>query len=292
MQPQTLSSVSQAQRSRLRYIDFRLFFLGELHRADLMERFEVAGAAATRDVALYKEFAPQNMVFNDPLKRYEPSETFRPLFGHAPLAAMTLLMGGTGDSKISDGIALLPCSSPPCLEQLNVQVIAPISRAIHLQKVVQLTYTSEAGRLKIELVPHAFIRTGTAHLVRGYDRKANKFSDFELGLIDSSMIIASEIESNETSLADDDWTRIITLHLVVHPDHRHPKTVIKRFGLLEKSKTFKVRASAVGYLLKETNVDCSNEHNLDPDNHQLWLKEAEKVLHGVESAVMAPGFIR
>ena len=43
-----LDNVSQAQKERLFHIDFRLRFLGAVSRADLVNRFGVKAAAATR----------------------------------------------------------------------------------------------------------------------------------------------------------------------------------------------------------------------------------------------------
>ncbi len=43
-QPRRVESLSHAQRERLAYIDFRLYFFGEIGRADLIERFSVAPA--------------------------------------------------------------------------------------------------------------------------------------------------------------------------------------------------------------------------------------------------------
>ena len=47
-----LDDLSQVQRERLAYIDFRLYFFGEIGRPDLIERFGVAPAGATRDLAM------------------------------------------------------------------------------------------------------------------------------------------------------------------------------------------------------------------------------------------------
>jgi len=78
-----LASLSQALRERMAYIDFRLYFFGEIGRPDLIERFGVAPAGATRDLALYREIAPQNITFDGSNKIYHIGQAFSPLFGHA-----------------------------------------------------------------------------------------------------------------------------------------------------------------------------------------------------------------
>lgn len=52
------------------YIDFRLYFMGGIGRPDLANRFGVAPAGVTRDLALYREIAPQNIEFDGSSKIY------------------------------------------------------------------------------------------------------------------------------------------------------------------------------------------------------------------------------
>ena len=59
--PISIQNISQAQRERLAYIEFRLYFLGEARRQDLIQRFGTAPAVATRDFAQYKELFPRNI---------------------------------------------------------------------------------------------------------------------------------------------------------------------------------------------------------------------------------------
>ncbi len=57
--PPKLGDLSQAQQERLFHIDFKLRFLGAVNRNDLVNRFGIKAAAATRDISLYKELAPK-----------------------------------------------------------------------------------------------------------------------------------------------------------------------------------------------------------------------------------------
>ena len=52
--PTKLEDINQAQQERLFHIDFKLRFLGAVNRNDLVSRFGIKVAAATRDIALYK----------------------------------------------------------------------------------------------------------------------------------------------------------------------------------------------------------------------------------------------
>ena len=55
---------------------FRLYFMGEVGRPDLASRFGVAPAGGTRDLALYREIAPQNIVFDGSSKVYRIGKAF------------------------------------------------------------------------------------------------------------------------------------------------------------------------------------------------------------------------
>ena len=72
--PLLLNDLSAAQRQRLAYIEFRVWFYGAVARKDVLERFELATAAGTRDLALYKELAPENLVYDFQAKTYLPGE--------------------------------------------------------------------------------------------------------------------------------------------------------------------------------------------------------------------------
>ena len=78
MHPRHVETLTHAQRERLAYIDFRLYFMGEIGRPNLANRSEVAPAGATRDLALYREIAQQNIEFDGSSKVYRIGKAFSP----------------------------------------------------------------------------------------------------------------------------------------------------------------------------------------------------------------------
>jgi hypothetical protein len=68
--PETHSETSSSVRERLVFIDFRCTFLGELRRADLMQRFGIGSAAATRDIAQYRGAMGGARSSSTPFRRY------------------------------------------------------------------------------------------------------------------------------------------------------------------------------------------------------------------------------
>ena len=102
-----VEDLSLAQRERLAYIDFQLYFFGDIGRPDLIERFGVAPAGATRDLALYREIAPQNIEFDGSNKIYRIGKAFVPIFEHSTQRVLSTLALGFGDGVNVDSRPLL-----------------------------------------------------------------------------------------------------------------------------------------------------------------------------------------
>ena len=64
MSNEQLADLTQPQRDRLAFIELRLHFIGEIRRQDLVSRFGIQAAAATRDIGIYKDLAPGNLDYD------------------------------------------------------------------------------------------------------------------------------------------------------------------------------------------------------------------------------------
>lgn len=288
---QLLNDLPRVQVERLAFIDFRLYFLGELRRADLIGRFRMAPAGATRDIALYREIAPDNLEFDPGPKSYGPSAVFEPLFQHAPQRVLTALSQGFGEGAEQARGALVPCEYPLALSMPSTAVLAPITRAIHRGKAVALEYVSvNSGRSKRELVPLALVDTGNRWHVRAFDRNSREFRDFVFTrMIDPVILESSQILPEETVEYDVQWNRVVDLELVPHPGHPRPEAVCMDYNMPDGVLRVRVRAANVGYMLRRWIVDCSPDHSLTGKEYALWLKDP-LVLYGASNALVAPGY--
>jgi hypothetical protein len=70
MSKEQLADLTQPQRDRLAFVELRVRFIGEIRRQDLVSRFGIQSAAATRDLALYKDLAPGNIDYDAKGKSY------------------------------------------------------------------------------------------------------------------------------------------------------------------------------------------------------------------------------
>jgi len=227
---------------RLVFVDFRCTFLGEIRRADLMSRFGVSSAAATRDLAEYK--AAGGRIQMDPVtKVYRLSDDFKPVFAHDVQRALTALAYGFGESQVGVTGALLPCEVPPRLSVPDVDVVAAISRAIHLQQAARITYSSfSSGKQTREIFPFALADNGLRWHVRAFDRRKQRFVDFVLTRIHSiESLPQSVIAPHEQAQHDLDWTRVLELILVPHPKEMHKKIIAMDYAMSEEALTVRVR---------------------------------------------------
>ena len=289
-QPQRVESLSHAQRERLAYIDFRLYFFGEIGRPDLIERFGVAPVGAARNLALYREIAPQNITFDGSNKIYRIGQAFSPLFDHASQRMLSALALGFGDGVNGATQPLLPCESPTSLSNPRVGVLASVCRAIHAKQPVAIRYHSmSSGESERVIVPFALVDTGLRWHIRAFDRKSGEFRDFVVTRIEAPTLLDEEPQAHERPDNDIQWTRIVERDFVPHPRLEHPETIKMDYGMTDGSIRMRVRAAVAGYMLLRWSVDCSPDHRLKEEQYRLWLSDPF-VLYGVKNAKLAPGY--
>lgn len=290
-QHEMLPELTQKQLERLSYIDLRLYFLGDVGRQDLMRRFGIAPAMATRDFSVYKGLFPQNISFDGREKTYVTGDSFKPGFPHVPERVLTALSQGFGDGANPAGEALVRCELPTTLNRPCLEVMAPVTRAIHKQHVVSLNYHSHtSGLSKREIVPFAMVNDGLRWHARAFDRKSGEFRDFVFTRMETTKIIEnSNIEPYERIEADDQWNRIVDLDLIPHPAQKSPNIIERDFGMTDGVKHVRMRAANAGYILRYWQVDCSPDHSLSGPEYMLCLREP-LALYGVKNAFLAPGY--
>lgn len=288
--PQRIENLNHALRERIAYIDFRLYFFGEIGRPDLIQRFGVAPAGATRDLGLYREIAPQNISFDGSNKIYRIGKTFAPLFEHATQRVLSALALGFGDGVNVDSQPLLPCESPSALNNPRMDVLAPVCRAIHAKRPIAVRYHSmSSGESERVIVPFALVDTGLRWHVRAFDRKSAEFRDFIITRIEAPTLLNDEPRANERPDNDIQWTRIVELDFVPHPRLERPEIIKRDYGMADGSIRMRFRAAVAGYMLLRWSVDCSPDHSLRGHEYRLWLKD-HLALYGVKNALLAPGY--
>jgi hypothetical protein len=291
MSSSTLQAVNQAQRDRLAFVELRLQFLGDIRRQDLMSRFDIQAAAATRDIGLYKELASNNLDYDPKNKIYVRGSWFRPIFEFSGERVLTWMFQGFGDSEPQRVKPLAPFANAALLARFDLEILSMITRAIYRSSALEITYRAlSSGLTHREIVPFALANNGQRWHVRAYDRRSNEFRDFVLGRIAEANMTSAEIGEHERAAQDIQWNRITELELVPHPANvQHPDTIEAEYGMVAGVLNLQVRAAMAGYLLRYWNVDCTEDHRLKGAEYHLWLRNRQ-ALYGVSNLVIAPGY--
>ncbi|MFH0226218.1 WYL domain-containing protein [Vibrio furnissii] len=284
-------SLPFSQKQRLSYIDFKLLFAGFVTRAEIVNRFELGLSAATKDINLYKQHAPDNMVYDNVEKKYFITTSFKPIVNHDPRKALIKLAHQISDGFDAVSDLKFPVESPIQLNVPDIFVVARLSQAIINQKPVTIKYTSlSSGSSQRTIVPHSIVDNGLRWHVRAYDRKTKSFRDFVLTRIVSVTVEMEQIGLEERMMKDYQWTRVVPLQLVPHPMNiDHPKAIEMDFGMVNGVFETNVRAAMAGYLLRRWNVDCTEDAHLKGPEYQLYLKNYQ-TLYGAENLAIAPGY--
>ena len=289
--PLELHDLTRTQRDRLALIELRVRFLGEVRRQDLFGRFGIQAAAASRDLAAYKDLAPGNLDYDSKNKVYVRANLFRPLFDFSPARVLTWLTRGYGDQEPVKQRPLI--ASEPAIEinDPSLDALSVITRAIHRRSAVHISYRAvSSGMTSRVIVPFALADSGSRWHVRAYDRRSQEFRDFVLARIADARFESGLIADEELPEHDIQWNRIVELEMVPHPANMsNPDTIEAEYGMTDGMLVSRVRAALVGYMLRSWNVDCTPDHSLRGGENHLWLKNRQ-ALYGVTNLILAPGY--
>lgn len=286
-----LFEMTQAQRDRLAFIELRLRFVGEIRRQDLVTRFGIQSAAATRDLGQYKELAPRNMEYDASSKVYACASWFRPVFDFPAERVLRWLAQGYGDAEPVRWKGLVAHDGTSLPVRADLEMLSVVTRAIHRGDAVEVSYRAvSSGLTTREIVPVALADSGLRWHVRAFDRRSGEFRDFVLGRLDDARPVTGPVVEHEMPDQDIQWNRITELELVPHPANvQHPDTIEAEYGMDGGVLKVRTRAAMAGYLLRRWNVDCTEDHSLKGGEHHLWLRNRQ-ALYGITNLALAPGY--
>lgn len=284
-----LGAISYNQRQRLAYIDYCLHFIGRVSRQKIQDTFNVKGAAATRDLRLYKFHFSSNIDYDTVSKQYFIAEAFASDFSLEPETVLRYL---------KDDTAVFSVDSPDATTVINMDqqhkpdlaVLGPITRAMASKKRVTIDYTSlSSGLSERTIAPLALVNTGVRWHLRAFDLSHDAFIDFVINRISRAVETDDAVPAAQQLNHDKQWNRFVTITLAPHPKLSHPEAIELEYKMSDGQLTLDVRAALLGYFLRFWHVDCSKERSLAVPDSYLYLQNLE-TLYGVENLAIAPGF--
>lgn len=287
MSSDPLNRISQTQKERLFYIDFLALFAGRVRRGDLMNRFGIAEAAATRDLSLYKSLVPEALIYDAGRKVYLATPAYKPLFDHEPERSLEALSQGIGDDSVNAPPPHLPAERPLRPAATSLDIVSAVSRAIVSKQALSIHYVSlTSGWTERRISPHAIVDNGLRWHARAFDERSGQFRDFLLNRMAATSPASSPPAEAERE-RDEQWMRIVHMQIVPHPHLDHAEAIAADFGMINECLHLTLRAALVGYVARVWGIDCSPDHTANPRAFPLWLQNSE-TLYGVESMSFAP----
>lgn len=266
---------------RLQFIEERLFWLGDVNRGDLIQRFGVSPSQASKDIARYFELKPTGVAYDKSAKRYVAGEDFRPVIA-APDASRFL-----GELRLADlGILskeetlvgdVVPFDATPVPERsIDPYVLRAVLAAIRDRHGLSVTYQSmsreEPSRRKID--PHAIAHDGFRWHTRAFDHESGEFRDFVLGRIARPK---ADLASQSRPEDDWDWQSFVTLTIEPHPGltPAQARAIAIDYGINRGSTRIKVRRALLYYALKRLGLDVPPNARKPQDQHIVLANRAD-----------------
>jgi transposase len=231
---------------RLRWIEAKLFWSGEMSRSDLMKRFAISASQASLDLASYRDVAPGNLVLDHADKRLKAAEPFEPVFAH-DARAWVEEERQAGTEAIPDCVrAGDPWTSAP------TEVVRAMMRAASNRSCVSVLYASlSSGSSERRLLsPHTIVDVGDRLHARAFDHGKLRFADFVLARMDEPEHegAAQWVDGS----ADADWNEEVSVDLEPDPDlgAAQAATAMREIGLDPGGGRLTVRRALAFYLLE------------------------------------------
>jgi predicted DNA-binding transcriptional regulator YafY len=274
-----------ATRQRLQYIEVMAWYAGVVTRSDVARAFGLSDPAATKDLKLYGNLAPGNLVYHHGVFGFVPSEGFAAVFADLspavvlPVIAANLAVanGPYGDDLVY-GLATAALPLPARLP--SPQTLAQVTRAMHGRRKLAVGYRSLSGREALAqrvIEPHTLVNTGLRWHVRAYNEETCDFRDFVLSRVVAAECLAAPAESG--AQYDDDWVETVSLQLAPHAglDAARRESLLLDYGASGDTIAVDVRRALLGYVLQRLSVDTTPDHSLNPNAYQLMLLNRDEI---------------
>jgi hypothetical protein len=250
---------------RLEFIEFRLFWEGWIRRSHITERFDVSVPQASKDLSLYEEKAPGNLVYDKSVKRYLVSSRFEPKFIRPDadrylsqlknIAEDTVRVEDTWLSEVPQAEVM-----PLPHRRVEVAVLRSVLNAIRAKKSVNIFYQSMNSE-KVDPIwrwisPHAFANDGLRWHVRAFCHTDRRFKDFLL-----SRCLGVEGEKAAEAAASDDvsWNTFFDVILIPNPElSANQRAIIAQdFCMHNGEISISIRKSLLYYFQKRLRLDVA-----------------------------------
>jgi hypothetical protein len=284
---------------RLEFIEFRLFWEGGVNRADLIDTFGISVPQASKDLSLYQEQAPGNVVYDKSAKRYLASANFKPRYMDSDPDTYFSRLRAFAEG--AEGISESWLANPPAVDvaltpkrDVDRDVLRATLAAIRNRQSIEILYQSmnreRPDPIWRRITPHAFGYDGLRWHLRAFSHSEQLFTDFLLPRI---LEVRAPGDPGKLGEQDEFWHRHFKLEIAPHPalTAGQKKVVAKDYGMTGGKGVLSVRYAMLFYVLKRLNLLRDPEKEDPRQQHIIALNrdELRKALELADSSSPAAG---
>jgi hypothetical protein len=250
---------------RLEFIEFRLFWEGEINRSALTKQFSISIQQASNDLRRYGERAPGNLLYDKSLKRYFASPTFAPQLLRPDADQYLGRLRSVTDLTVratDEWFSQIPAAESMPLPQrrADVQVLRSLLRAIRNRRSVRVLYQSMNSQRPEPLwrwiSPHAFANDGLRWHVRAFCHLDLRFKDF---LLPRCLKIEGDAPQDADGASDRAWQSVFSVVLIPNPElSSSQQSIVAQDYCMENGKiSISIRRSFLYYFQKRLRLDVA-----------------------------------
>lgn len=250
---------------RLEFVEFRLFWEGGVNRSDIVDEFGVSVPQASKDLALYQEQAPDNIVYDRSGKRYLASASFCPKFIELDAAAyLDRLAPPEATGANSDGGAhrtLVADRLPIPQRRIAPNSLRNLLAAVRGNRSIEILYQSMSEAhpelLWRRVSPHAFASDGLRWHTRAFCHIDQKFKDFIL----SRCLDCRDLgKAGSIPRYDELWNSLFQVILIPNPalTSGRQEVVAQDFAMVDGRVVVPVRRAMLYYFSKRLRLDLAS----------------------------------
>lgn len=265
---------------RYEFIEFRLYWQGNINRSDLMEAFGISVQQASKDLTNYIEGRKTNLIYDKRLRTYLRGKNFKPRY-FQPNAAeyfaqLQAVEHGLVDEKQS-WISVFPgyAATPVPARGVDPQVLRDVLSAIREKSALKIIYQSmsrpEPSVRWIE--PHALAFDGFRWHARAFCQNDGVFKDFLL----SRIVEVGELGAAASRAERDEaWCSEIVLEIGPHPElsDNQRRAIEMDYGMIDGKADIVIRKALLFYALKRLGLDTDPAARRPRDQQIILLNKS------------------
>lgn len=268
---------------RYEFIEFRLYWQGNINRSDLMEAFGISIQQASKDLTNYIEGRKSNLTYDKRLRTYLRGKNFKPRYFQPDAAEYFAQLQAVEHGLVAEEqswISFFPgyAATPIPTRGVGHAILRDVLASIREQKALLLTYQSmsrpEPSARWIE--PHALAFDGFRWHARAFCQNDQVFKDFLLSRI---VEVGEQGPVTADPSADEAWHTEVVLEIGPHPDlsENQRRAVEMDYGMEEGRAQIAVRRALLFYALKRLGLDTDPAARR-PQDQQIVLLNRDEVI--------------